>query len=394
MDARPFCAWTAPIALAVLCQASTAFAATPSRPVLEPILQQWARASADVRPAGNRERERLLQEHHGELSAHEIDAICRLSGPVDAEGLRNGFDWTAAARPDGSVLLTGRPRDEIESLFYRQVEVAINAHSGLPESFHFINHDGRPKTEELIADIRGRTDTAPLPLVNESQQLRVASLADLNELRPVPRDDRTARVAAILAGWERATQADRVRAIHFQRLWFDVAEGIEHRAAGTLRADAHGFCHLHLTPAAIAPGETSVAISANGRAYRLQAEVAQDCVFHRDNPPTFDTGIHLAGFQADGSLPGATRRFDAARFLSAFNAQAAQQTHQVTLLGDGPNQYHLELRPRDPAVTGSAEILLDKQTLQPTALRRLGPDGETEVIYLIDAIETTIAPAP
>src|SRR5690606_13235609 len=127
----------------------------------------------------------------------------------------------------------------------------------------------------------------------------------------------------------------------------------------------------------------------NGRPFSLQAEIEQTRVFRREGLPN-GSPIRLAGFQSEAPPFGAAGPLDVAWLLSGFNADVAARSFQVRILGNGPQQYHLELRPRDgagPASLATAEVLLDKPTLRPDAVRFVGPDGETEVVYLIDAIE-------
>jgi hypothetical protein len=138
------------------------------------LLADWETASRELEPVSRDERKRLLAVHHPGRSAHEIDLVCELRGPIDASALGRRYTWQPPVVSGSHVELTVEPVDPLERLFFRRFLVQLDSQTLRPVSIQFTDGAGAkslPLALETSLSIEARLARAvrdpqsPAPLV-------------------------------------------------------------------------------------------------------------------------------------------------------------------------------------------------------------------------------------
>ncbi|HUG90835.1 MAG TPA: hypothetical protein VML55_08385 [Planctomycetaceae bacterium] len=109
---------------------------------LDAVLARWEAASGDLEPVGLHERRRLIAVHHPGRSAHELDVICELRGPIDATSLSERYEWRGPLIGAGHIELAAETRDAVERLFFRGFTLKLDRETYRPVSIEFDDAEG------------------------------------------------------------------------------------------------------------------------------------------------------------------------------------------------------------------------------------------------------------
>ncbi len=209
-------------------------------------------------------------------------------GPVLAADLARRFEWSLKETADETVMV-GRPTDEVEQLFYRELTVAIDPKTHLPKSVSFEgNHAGQ--TGEPLAVVMSPRTSEPnrFPQDPNAHPLEVASRIDDSprDRSPIRVVEHIARKAPVkpelpidvehaLKVWE--TALGEIHSLHanVKRYTYETQSHVEHRAEGELSLSAPGVIQCTLRPSRIPPNATSHRRTSGGVAYELLPSPAE-----------------------------------------------------------------------------------------------------------------------
>jgi hypothetical protein len=166
------------------------------------VLACWEAAAADFEPVGPHEKRRLLALHHPGRSAHELDLICELRGPIDARRLADRYVWQTPVDGRAHLELTAETHDAVERLFFRGFAVKLDRATLRPVSIRFLDATGAAGSpafaletslciEARLArafhdpDILGPALVPAALFIDEEPLLPPAELPPLPEARPV-----------------------------------------------------------------------------------------------------------------------------------------------------------------------------------------------------------------
>ena len=108
------------------------------------ILQSWSTASAGQPAWTDRDREWLHRQAGGDLSAHALDLVLKLTQPVNASALMADFDWRILASNVPMLLLSATPREETARLFCSELQIELDA-TGRPRTVEVVHRAGRKR---------------------------------------------------------------------------------------------------------------------------------------------------------------------------------------------------------------------------------------------------------
>ncbi|MEX0702524.1 MAG: PASTA domain-containing protein [Planctomycetales bacterium] len=189
----------------------------------------------------------------------------------------------------------------------------------------------------------------------------------------------------ILLNWSRAT--DKITKLHgdHERYVYDSVFATERRSKGKLYYEAPDKGRIDLTPVDVRSGDVSGMKDPQGRPYTLVKDQPEKWICPGDrimavNEETREVDIYPIP-QAkqgrnimEGPLP----------FLFGMPPDMAKQRYRLQLVQDLPERCWIEAEPRwqsDAANYRKAEILLDKRTWLPTAVRLHDPAGTKQTVY-------------
>ncbi|MFG0333728.1 MAG: hypothetical protein ACF8TS_10230, partial [Maioricimonas sp. JB049] len=233
--------------------------ADAAEPTIEQILTRWAAASRQ----GPRLSPAVLRTRYGAVhSAHELGAASVLLGAVDVKELQQRFAWRVEPQSDGTIRLIGQPSDTVDQLFYSQLEITVDASTGLPASIHFVSSDGtprpvairqrRPRSETMVLQVAA-ADAASAPVVHTAAFVSPATDGG----HPIPAD---VDIEQVLRKWKQYQRRHQGRSIA-GAAWIDASarRGTAH-ARGTIVSPAGGYSStVTLETLAAVGGEPSAA---------------------------------------------------------------------------------------------------------------------------------------
>ena len=383
-----------------------------SRTPVGQVLGQWERASSGLLGVGPLEHRRLYYLHGPDHSAHEIAVLNEFRGPVLAADLARRFEWSLKETADETVMV-GRPTDEVEQLFYRELTVAIDPKTHLPKSVSFEgNHAGQ--TGEPLAVVMSPRTLEPnrFPQDPNARPLQVASRIEdspreHSPIRVVEHITRKAQVQPelpidlehALKVWE--TALGEIHSLHANvtRYTYETQTHVEHRAEGELSYAAPGIVQCTLKPAPIDPNAQSRRRTSDGVAYELLPSPAEYWQFtpaaiqfsHRLHEP-----LWVLDFEDEGSKPvwilsqpeNPTARQEkpiVPPWLMLFRPKSLELAKRFDIRVS--DQQHLatwEYTPREPGDWGRfrlMRVLMEKTTFLPRAVQFINPSGDTEMVY-------------
>jgi hypothetical protein len=109
-------------------------------------LSKWERATRRVPERGRSQREEFRRSIHQQFNEHTAAAAERLVGHVNAESLREAYDWRIVERTRDRVCLEGIPQDETDRLFYGSLRVVLHAGSGRPHELAVVARNEHLRT--------------------------------------------------------------------------------------------------------------------------------------------------------------------------------------------------------------------------------------------------------
>jgi hypothetical protein len=252
---------------------------------VEAALSHWEQTSQSRVPPALDD----LEPRYGAIhSGHELTTAIGLLGPVRVDRLYEDFEWTTCECVEGEPGLVGRPRDEIDRLFFASVEVLLDD-AGAVSSLRFHDRDGTVRPESIRWASPLRVAQGPLLLRPVAPSVSVIQLAAYQEAvseGPPPADANPAQPAppattspapvqavdeltAVLESW---TQTGRnIRSLHarVRRYQYDTISQIETRAHGRLYFEAPHQGLLALEPMPVTAADKSTRVRADGRPYDL-----------------------------------------------------------------------------------------------------------------------------
>lgn len=401
------CAIGAPSLPFALAQEQADFSETP----VGLVLTQWERASEGLLGVGPLEHRRLHYLHGANHSAHEIAVLNEFRGPVSADDLTRRFEWSIRATTAETILI-GRPTDEVEQLFYRELTVAIDPKTHLPESVRFTgtHADGarEPLTVVMSPRIeepnRFRDDPHARPLKvashddgyeNHSPIRVVEHVTPKSSVKPeLPAD-----VVHALTVLE--TNLRQVRSLHanVRRYTYETQSHIEHRAVGELSYASPTTVDCTLKPCPIDPHATSHRRTTDGMAFELLASPAEHWQYtaseirfsHPPHQPAWvlsQAGGHPQPIRfvsreehqaTDGTnpmIPPWPMLFhaNALELAERFHIRIADQQHMATW----------DFTPREPGDWGrfrQMRVLFDNSNSLPKAVQFMNASGDVETVY-------------
>jgi hypothetical protein len=110
---------------------------------LDAVFARWQAVSAEFEPVGDHERRRLVALHHPAWSAHELDLVCELRGPIDAESLAHRYTWESPVGEATHIRLAAESHDAVERLFFRRFTVTLERETCRPVSVQFTDGAGQ-----------------------------------------------------------------------------------------------------------------------------------------------------------------------------------------------------------------------------------------------------------
>jgi hypothetical protein len=252
------------------------------------VLSRWERASAGLLGVGPMEHRRLFYLHQEARSAHEIALLNEFRGPVSAADLARRFDWSLQENA-GQIVLLGSPVDDVENLFYKQITVAIDPETSLPQSVAFAGSDPAATSEPLAVVLSPRVlepnllepDQSARPLQfaardekTPGQQSPVRVVEHVT-LKPAPLPELPAEILHALSLWEASAQKVQSLHAHVKRFTYDTVAQLEHRAVGKFSYSSTPQIHCTLKPAAIDPQAVSHKRTPEGTAFQLMPSPAE-----------------------------------------------------------------------------------------------------------------------
>lgn len=255
-------------------------------PVAE-TLQRWEQASQTRIPPAIED----LEPRHGIThSAHELLNAIGLLGPIRANRLLEDFDWEQQGTLDGESLLIGKPRDDVDRLFFSSVEIALDD-AGAVRSLRYRDREGTRRAEPIRwASPLRLVENAPVllrPAMTAEAAPGTIQLAAFEEAEDIasaapekPAADPTVAppkaapedVAQVLEAWTQAGKNIRSLNCRIRRYQYDSVWQVETRGRGRLYFEAPHMGLLELQPATIASGERSTRNRKDGQPYELVAD--------------------------------------------------------------------------------------------------------------------------
>ncbi len=93
------------------------------------LLQDWAVASRSLLPVSERDVAWMLRMNAPALSAHVIDLVAELLGPVDPVRLQRDYSWVVERQGDFGVWLVAVPQDDTVRLFCSKLRIGLTRFS-------------------------------------------------------------------------------------------------------------------------------------------------------------------------------------------------------------------------------------------------------------------------
>ncbi len=100
-------------------------------PTAEQSLRVWELLTASALPVPDREQVWMRRMNDGTVTAHAVEAVIDLLGPVSARSLSRKYDWTVENSAEPAIVMTATPRDAMDRLFANQFRVLISPESRL-----------------------------------------------------------------------------------------------------------------------------------------------------------------------------------------------------------------------------------------------------------------------
>ncbi len=260
--------------------------ACPSCPLA--VLNRWEEASSGLMGVGPLENRRLFYLHQATHSAHEIAILNEFRGPVSAADLGKRYDWSMK-QTGGQIELIGKPVDEVEKLFYKQLTVLIDPQTHLPKTLRFAGIEHLVRNEALAVVMSPRLEPpSTFPPTQSARPLQVASrdeetsaqnplvrVVEHIALMPAPLPELPADLKRSLSLWE--TSARQVQSLHanVKRFTYESQNHVEQRAEGSLSYVNTPAVACTLKPAEIPPQELSRRTTDDGTAYVLLPSPAE-----------------------------------------------------------------------------------------------------------------------
>ncbi|WP_010586345.1 hypothetical protein [Schlesneria paludicola] len=145
MVPSPTCA--RPIALMFEIRASCAAASI--RPLknsaVDAYLNRWEQGSRE-RPVCSRFLREEFRRLNDGVNEHTLTAAEVLSGPVTAKALHESYSWQIHSISSDRICLEGVPREAMESLFYRSIQVTFQMTESVPEQIVILGRDSQQRT--------------------------------------------------------------------------------------------------------------------------------------------------------------------------------------------------------------------------------------------------------
>lgn len=378
------------------------------------VLAQWERASSGLLGVGPMEHRRMHYLHGADHSAHELAVLNEFRGPVSAQDLSQRFEWSLK-ESDGDFVIVGRPTDEVEKLFYRELTVAIDPETHLPRTVGFSGTNAEESREPLAVVMSPRIEEPHrFPHDPDARPIQVASneppSARRSPIRVVEHITTGAKGKPELpADAEHAlkvleTALGEVRSFHahVNRYTYEIQNHIEHRAVGEFSFVAPFTMQCALRPASLDPKATSHKRTPDGAAFELLPSPAEYWQYtpaeirfsHHPNQPAWVLS-HKSG---DANQ---------VRIVSREEHQAAG--HEGTIIPPWPMLFHpnaLELAERfdirmdeqqhmiawdfTPRHAGDwgrfrlMRVLIDKASSLPKAVKFINKAGDVEMVYTFE----------
>ena len=253
-----------------------------------------------------------------------------------------------------------------------------------------ILHRSRCSAFALIAAIA----TLCFPLTSWAQpntlEIRKSDVGGNREFNkaaaPAARQQVDPQLWQILQDWEKKTQNYKKLSGGHRRFVYDSVFEVEKRSDGDFYYEAPDKGRIDIKKVEIPAGAKSQKLNPQGKPYSLQSDIPEKWIcdgkqiaqanderkeFMIHSIPPQDQGINIM----DGPLP----------FLFGLPAQKALQRYDFTVLRqtDDRNVW-LKVLPRrkqDAANWREAEVILDRSTYLPFAVKLINPAGTTETVY-------------
>lgn len=160
---------------------------------LSAILQNWSTASAGQPRWTERDREWLHRQAGGNLSAHALDLVLKLTQPVNVSALMADFNWRVLASDEPMRVLSATPREETARLFCSELQVELDA-TGRPRTVEVVHRAGRNRLvihrdvvlANAVIDV-GSGDLPPSPSSTAAAPLIRFAAGVIEVERDVPR---------------------------------------------------------------------------------------------------------------------------------------------------------------------------------------------------------------
>ncbi|MBD3673326.1 MAG: hypothetical protein HUJ26_07345 [Planctomycetaceae bacterium] len=205
-------------------------------------------------------------------------------------------------------------------------------------------------------------------------------------LNPAARQPINPQLLQVLKDWEQKTQDYKKLSGGHRRFVYDSVFQVEKRSDGDFYYEAPDKGRIDIKQVEIPAGAKSQKLNKQGKPYSLQSDIPEKWIcdgkqiaqanderkeYMIHNIPPQDQGINIM----DGPLP----------FLFGLPAEKAVERYDFTLLPQtNERSVWLKVLPRrkqDAVNWKEAEVILDRKTYLPIAVKLVNPAGTTETVY-------------